>query len=86
MAHIQEIFTVKPSTIDEPKRYLGADINKIYYRNRSYLWTMGYKTYVTHDINNLKKRMAMKHFEYNNNLYYLNYTPQQLFSNLHYRP
>ena len=36
MAQIQDIFTVKPSSIKEPKIYLGADTNKLYYINRSY--------------------------------------------------
>ena len=41
MSQIQEIFTVKPFFIEEPKSYLGSDINKIYYRDGSYGWTMG---------------------------------------------
>ena len=58
MSQIQEIFTVKPFSIKEPKSYLGYDIDKTYYSNRSYGWTTGAETYVTRAINNLKKRMA----------------------------
>ena len=50
MAHIQEIFTVKPSSTEEPKSYIGADINKIYYSGGYYGWTMRDETYVTHAI------------------------------------
>ena len=85
MAQIQESFTVKPFSIEEPKSYLGADINKIYYSDGSYIWTMGAETYVTHAINNPKNRMATEGFEYNKKLSDVNYSPQQPFSNLHYR-
>ena len=44
------------------------------------------ETYVTHAIKNMKKRMATKGFEYNKKLYDVNYSPQQPFSNIHYRP
>ena len=86
MAHIKEIFTIKPSSIEEPKSYLGANINKIYYSDGSYGWKMGAETYFTHAIKNLKKRMATEGFEYNKNLSDMNYFPQQPFSNLHYHP
>ena len=57
MSQKQESFTVKNSSIEEPKIYLGADINKIYYSNRYYGQKMGDETYVTNTINNPKKRM-----------------------------
>ena len=53
MVKIQESFTFKPYCIEEPKKYLGDDINKIYHSNRSYGWKMGDETYVTNAINNL---------------------------------
>ena len=86
MAQNQEVFTVKPYSVKEPKRYLGTDKNKIYYSDRSYGQKMGAETYVTHAIKNLKNCMATKGFEYNKNLYDVNYYPQQPFSNIHYRP
>ena len=66
MAQIQESISVKPYSIEYPKIYLGADINKIYYSDGSYGQTMGAETYVTHDVKNLKKRMSTEGFEYNN--------------------
>ena len=37
MAQIQESFTIKPPSIKETKSYIGADINKIYYSDGSYV-------------------------------------------------
>ena len=45
---------------------------------------MGAVTYVTHAINNLKKRMAAEGFKYNKKLSNVNYSPQKQFSNIHY--
>ena len=86
LAQIQESFTVKPSSIEEPKSYPGADINKIYYSDGSYGWTMVDETYVTQAIKNLKKRMATEGFEYNKKLSDKKYSPQQPLSNIHYLP
>ena len=86
MAKIKESFTVKPSSIEEPKSYLGADIGKVYYEDGSYGWTMGAETYTKHAIKNLKKRMEREGFEYNKKLSDVNYSPQQPFSTLSYRP
>ena len=86
MAQILESFTVKYSSIEEPKSYLGADINKIYYSGGYYGWTIGAETYVTHSIKNLKKRMTTEGFEYNKKFSDVKYSSQQPFSNLHYRP
>ena len=79
MAHIQERFTVKYSNIEEPKIYFGSDINKIYYSDWFYGWTMGSETYVTHAIKNLKRRTETEGFEYNKKLSGVNYSPQQPF-------
>ena len=86
MAQIQQNFTVKPSSIGEPKSYLGADVGKVYYPDGSYGWTMGAETYVTQAIKNLKKRMEKEGFEYHRKLSDVNYSPQQPFSTLNYRP
>ena len=37
MAQIQEKIIVKPSSIKEPKSYIGDDINKKYYSDGSYV-------------------------------------------------
>ena len=44
------------------------------------------ETYATHCVNNMKKRVATKGFEYNKKLYDVNYSPQQPFSKINYRP
>ena len=86
MTQIQESFTVKPPSIEEPKSYLGADVDKVYYQDGSYGWTMGAETYTTQAIKNRKKRMQKEGFEYNKKLSDVNYSPQQPFSTLNYRP
>ena len=63
MAQIQERFTVKTNSIEEPKSYLGYDIDKICYSDGSYVCTMGDEKYVTHARKNLKKRMKTKGFD-----------------------
>ena len=67
MTQIQESFTVKPSSIEEPTSYLGANIGKFYYEDGSYGWTMGSETYTTQAIKNLKKCMEKEGYEYTRN-------------------
>ena len=55
MEMIKTSFTVKPSSIGEPTTYLGANINKVYYPDGSYAWTMGSQSYLEQAIKNLKK-------------------------------
>ena len=86
MEMIQQKFTVKPSSIEEPKSYLGADIKKVYYDDGSYGWTMGSETYVTHAIKNLKKRMESDGYEFNKKLSDFNISAPQPFSAVNYRP
>ena len=62
MTQIWESFTFKHSSIKEPKIYLGADINTIYYSDGSYGWTMGAETYDTNAIKDMKKRMTTERF------------------------
>ena len=63
MAQIQDTFTVKIYSIEKPKSYLRADINKIYCSDGSYGWNMGAETYVNHSIKNLNKQMSTEGFE-----------------------
>ena len=86
MTQIKESFTIKPSSIEEPKSYLGADIGKVFYEDGSYGWTMGADTYTKHAIKNLKKRIAKEGFEFNKKLSDVNYSPQQPFSTISNRP
>ena len=62
MSQIQESFTVKPPSTEEPKTLPGDYKNKIYYSDGSYGWTMRAETYVPHAINNLNQWMATEGF------------------------
>ena len=68
MDQIEESFTVKPSSIEEPKSYLGADVDKIYYRDGSYAWTMGSETYVKQAVKNIKKKLEESGLGFNKRL------------------
>lgn len=83
---MEMIQAVKPSSIEEPKSYLGADIKKVYYDDGSYGWTMGSETYVTHAIKNLKKRMESDGYEFNKKLSDFNISAPQPFSAVNCRP
>ena len=52
---LKENYTIKPSSIGEPKVYHGADKMKAYYPDGSYTWTMGSQSYVKEAIYNVKK-------------------------------
>ena len=56
---LKENYTLKPSSIREPKVYLGADISKSYYPDGSYAWTMGSQSYVKEAIHNVKKKAVI---------------------------
>ena len=43
---LKESYRIKPESIGEPKRYLGADVSKVYYPDGSYAWCLSSKTYV----------------------------------------
>ena len=86
MEMIQQSFTVKPSSIEEPKSYLGADVNKVYYDDGSYGWTMGSETYVKQAINNLKKRLDKEGYIFNKKLSDTKISAPQPFTAVNYRP
>jgi hypothetical protein len=86
MAMIQSDFTVKKSSIEEPKSYLGADINKVYYPDGSMAWTLGSETYVKRAVKNLKERMKKDGFEFNKKLSDVTHSAPQPFSSVNYRP
>ena len=50
MAMLESNYTVKPSSIGDPKVYLGADFGKVLYGDGSYAWTMSYDSYVNEAI------------------------------------
>ena len=41
MYTLRDNYTVKPSSIGEPKLYLGADVKKLFYPDGSYAWAKG---------------------------------------------
>ena len=86
MELIKSDFTVKPSSIEEPKRYLGADVNKVYYPDGSFAWTLGSETYVKQVVKNLKERMKKDGFGFNKKLSDMSHSAPQPFSNVNYRP
>ena len=86
MAMLESKYTVKPSSIEEPKVYLGADVGKVLYGDGSYDWTMICDSYAKEEINNAKKRLKEDGLEYNNKMSDINYSPNNPFSSVDYRP
>ena len=83
---VKTSFTVKPSSIEEPKSYLGADVETLHYEDGPYALTMGTKTYLEKVINNLKKKIEADGFIFNKKLSEVNYSPKQSFSTTSYCP
>ena len=54
---LESKYTVKPSSIGDPKVYLGDNVVKLLYGDGSYAWTMSSDLYVKEVINNVKKRL-----------------------------
>ena len=50
---LEESYTVKPSSIGQPKLYIGADIDKVKYPDGSYTLTMTFKSYTRETIKNV---------------------------------
>jgi hypothetical protein len=86
MKMLKEKYTVKPASIGEPKIYLGADIGKVSYADGSYAWSMSSDSYVKEAIKNVKARLKKDGLEYNKKLSDINYSPQNPFSAVNYRP
>ena len=57
MEMLKKEYKIKPDSIKEPSRYLGADINKVYYDDGSYSWTMSSENYVKEAVKNVKRRL-----------------------------
>jgi hypothetical protein len=86
MSQIQESFTVKPDSIEEPKTYLGADVSKVYYPDGSHAWTMGSESYVKKAVKNMKAKMAKDGLEFNKKLSDPAISVPQPLSSVSYRP
>ena len=82
---LKNTYTVKPSSIGEPKIYLGADINKVYYSNNSYAWSMGSRSFVKEAICNIKKQLSHNNLMFNKKLLDPNHSPKAPFSSIDYR-
>ena len=86
MTMLEEKFPVKPSSIEEPKVYLGANIGKIEYPDGSKAWTMSSDSYVKEAIRNVKQRLKEDGFRFNKKLSDISYSPETPFSTQSYRP
>ena len=82
---LKENYTVKPTSIREPKVYLGADILKAYYSDGSYAWTMGSQSYVKEAIRNVKKQLLLYNLRFNKNLSDVKYSLTTPFSSVDYK-
>lgn len=86
MEMLKSTYTVKPSSIGTPDRYLGADIKKVQLSDGTYAWTMSSQTYVKNAVKNVKERMKRDGFEYNRKLSDVRYSPKQPFTHISYKP
>ena len=76
----RNIYTVKPSSIGEPKLYLGANVNNVFYPNGQFEWAMGSTSYTKAAINNVKQLLADHNLLFNKKLSDPLYTPMDPFS------
>ena len=86
MDMLEEKFPVKPSSIEEPKLYLGANIGRVEYPDGSKAWTMSSDSYVKEAIRNVKQRLQEDGFRFNKKLSDINYSPESPYSTQAYRP
>ena len=85
MDTLRDNYTVKPSSIGEPKLYLGANVNKVFYPDGSCAWAMGSSCYTKAAMNNIRKFLAGHNLRFNNKLYGHLYTPMNPFLAQYYR-
>ena len=69
MGMLQDSYTVRENTIKEPDQYMGADINKVYFNNITYAWTMGSNSYIKYAIKNIKVLLHDDSFKFNPKLF-----------------
>ena len=55
---LDQHFLLKPSSIGEPKIYLGADVKKYEIRTDEWVWAMSSDTYVKAQIKNVETFLA----------------------------
>jgi hypothetical protein len=83
---IGEVFKIKEGSAGPPTVYLGANIQKLESRSQGECWGMSCEQYVRDSIKNVKERLKNEGWEFNKRLSDVNYSPQQPFSNVKYRP
>ena len=76
---LESKYMVKPSSIEEPDFYLGANFGKVIYGDDSYTWNMIYDSYVKESIKNVKKSIKEDGLVYNNTISDINYSPNNPF-------
>lgn len=86
MSQLESLFTIKEGSIGPPSVYLGANIQKVESRSGGDCWGASAQQYVRDSIKNIKARLKENEFEYNKKLSSVEYSPQQPFSNIKYKP
>ena len=87
MDQIEQLYTIKKGSIEPPKIYLGANIQKVSSRGSdSQCWGLSSQQYVRDSVKNIKARLKQDGFEFNKKLSDVVYSPQQPFSNAKYKP
>ena len=76
---LRDNYTVKKSSIGEPKLYFGADVNKVFYPGGSYAWDMGSTSYTKAVMKNVNKVLADHNLRFNKNISDPLYTPTNPF-------
>ena len=75
MDTLRDNYTVKPSSIGEPKLYLGSDVRKVFYPDGSYSCSMGSTSYTKAAINNDKRFLADHNLRFNKKISDTLYAP-----------
>lgn len=63
MHMLKESHRIKPDSIQKPKKYLGADVSRVYHPDGSHAWILSSKTCVKEYVKNVKSKMAEDRFE-----------------------
>ena len=87
MEKLKDLYTVKKDSIHEPDIYLGANVQKVDTRcGQHKCWGISCEQYVRDSIKNVKARLLESQLEFNKKLSSMEYSPQNPFSNVKYRP
>ena len=76
---------MKPSSIEESRVNLGADISKVYYHDNSYAWSMGSQSYIKEAIRNIKKQLSQDNPKFDRKLSDPNYSPKVPFPSIDFK-